>query len=76
MWVYKCEVFEDTYHLIACELTIGMHLWTLILTSSWYSGKDLTYILACLSSVVRKMTAYQLNNCDVNAFVELFDMCM
>ena len=24
------------------------------------SGKDSTYILACLSSVVRKMTAYQL----------------
>ena len=44
--------------------------------SSWYSVKDLTYILACLSSVVRKMTAYQLNNYDVNAFVELFDMCM
>ena len=63
---------EDTYHLIACELTIGM----LILTSSWYSGKDLTYILACLSSVARKMTAYQLNNYDVNVFVELFDMCM
>ena len=37
---------------------------------------DLTYIFACLSSVVRKMTAYQLNNYDVNAFVELFDMCM
>ena len=31
------------------------------------------YILACLSSVVRKMTAYQVNNYDVNAFVELFD---
>ena len=42
----------------------------------WYSGKDLTYILACLSRVVREMTAYQLNNYDVNAFVELFDMCM
>ena len=42
----------------------------------WYSGEDLTYILACLSSVVRKMTAYQLNKYDVNAFVELFDMCM
>ena len=53
-----------------------MHLLTLILTSSWYSGKDLAYILACLSSVVRKITAYQLNNYDVNAFVELFDMCM
>ena len=46
------------------------------LTSSWYSGKDLTYILACLSSVVRKMTAYQVNNYDVNAFVKLFDMFM
>ena len=53
-----------------------MHLGTLILTSSWYSGKDLTYILACLSTVVRKMTAYELNIYDVNAFVELFDMCM
>ena len=42
----------------------------------WYSGKDLTYILACLSSVVRKITAYQWNNYDVNAFVVLFDMCM
>ena len=61
---------------MACELTIGMHLRTPILTSSWYSGKDLTYILACLSSVVRKMTANQLNNYDVNAFVELFDKCM
>ena len=29
-----------------------------------------------VSSVVRKMTAYQLNNYDVNVFVELFDMCM
>ena len=46
------------------------------LNQSWYSGKDLTYILACLSTVVRKTTAYQLNNYDVNAFVELFDMCM
>ena len=53
-----------------------MHLLTLILTSSWYSGTDLVDIFACLSSVVRKMTAYQLNNYDVNAFVELFDMCM
>ena len=65
-----------SYHLIACELAIGMHLGTLILISSWYSGKDLTNVLACLSSVVRKMTAYQRNNYDVNAFVELFDMCM
>ena len=32
--------------------------------------------MACLSSVVREMTAYQLNNYDVNAFVELFDMCI
>ena len=32
--------------------------------------------MACLSSVVRKMTAYQLNKYDANAFVELFDMCM
>ena len=36
----------------------------------------LTNILACLSSVLRKMTAYQLHNYDVNAFVELFDMCV
>ena len=41
-----------------------------------YSSTDLTYTLACLSSVVRKMTAYQLNNNYVNVFVELFDMCM
>ena len=40
--------------------------------NQFLAGKDLTYILACLSSVVRKMTAYQLNNYDVNAFVELF----
>ena len=32
--------------------------------------------MACLSRVVRKMTAYQLNKHDVNAFVELFDMYM
>ena len=32
--------------------------------------------MASLSSVVRKMTAYQLNKYAANAFVELFDMCI
>ena len=32
--------------------------------------------MAFLSSVIRKMTAYQLNKYDANAFVELSDMCM
>ena len=32
--------------------------------------------MASLSSVVRKMTDYQLNKYNANAFVELFDMCM
>ena len=32
--------------------------------------------IGMLISVVRKMTAYQLNNYGVNYFVELFDMCM
>ena len=32
--------------------------------------------MASISSVVRKMTTYQLNNYDANAFVELFHMCM
>ena len=32
--------------------------------------------IGMLIKCLRKMTAYQLYNYDVNAFVELFDMCM
>ena len=49
MWEYNCEVLRIPNNLIACELR-----------ASLYRNAFMNTGMACLSSVVRKMTAYQM----------------